>query len=123
MSQSSLISVVPDLRIIINGVNVSRSYTAERGANLTVECIAFGTKPKVILTWLTMDFTNDNYTVLEENYNIHHPSTVDYKIHLETKLENDIDITCLMHGPTEILDGSVTIRILARGKSVFLIHK
>ncbi|XP_071817076.1 uncharacterized protein [Apostichopus japonicus] len=114
------IIVVPELRIQIDGTNVSDDKVIVGGKTITIKCVAFRSRPPVTLQWHGLFDDSSNHS--ENNsrrevsrVNYFHQYTKDYEIQEIVTVTGYMDISCYSDGEPGILKQSVRITIRLRG--------
>ncbi|KAJ8035019.1 Fibroblast growth factor receptor 4 [Holothuria leucospilota] len=91
--------VLPVLCITVNGENVTGTFVGEVGQEYTIECVAYGGRPSVNLTWEKYKKPNNIENTIV-SVNAFNEDTVDTKLSLEDTRygKGDYNITCSSFG-------------------------
>lgn len=123
MTSSSTIVVAPELRLQIDDRNITDHFHVTGEMEMLIKCIAFRSRPEVILQWRDSfgDFVNESdpsEVLVKQNY--YHPSTNDYEIQTIILINDTRDISCFTYGEYKDLLKSAHITIVVRGIFFYL---
>lgn len=109
--------MLPVLCITVNGENVTDTFVGEVGQGLIIECVAYGGRPSVNLTWENNKKPNNIENAIV-SVNAFNEDTVDTKLSLEDTRygEGDYTITCSSFGRYPEQEAAFTLLIKIHGK-------